>query len=147
MTTNDRQDKKVKVPVKRRGAGHEASRVGPINRHGNKWAKSVRSWIVEFQKRDRSEALPAFDSLFKGADRIRGCSIDTDRPKKGKMKAAILKIVTHELPTTNRGPATIEDTPRPPINAIVREPRRARRGRHLDVDAVLARSLPNVVSE
>jgi hypothetical protein len=25
----------------------------------------VRSWIVDFQERDRSETLPAFDSLFK----------------------------------------------------------------------------------
>jgi len=31
----------------------------------NRWSKSVRSWIAEFQKRDRSESLPAFDSLFK----------------------------------------------------------------------------------
>jgi hypothetical protein len=34
--------------------------VGP-----NKWSKSVRSWIVEFQERDRDESQPAFDSLFK----------------------------------------------------------------------------------
>ena len=63
------------------------------------------------------------------------------------MKAAILKIVTHEQPTQNRVPATIEDTLPPPINAVAREPRHATRGRHLDVDAVLARSLPDVVSE
>jgi hypothetical protein len=30
----------------------------------NKWTKAVRSWVVEFQERDRSESLPAFDSLF-----------------------------------------------------------------------------------
>ena len=63
------------------------------------------------------------------------------------MKAAILKIVTRELPTQTRVPVTIEDTRPPPSNAFVREPKRAGRGRHLDVDAVLARSLPNVVSE
>jgi hypothetical protein len=30
-----------------------------------KWSKAVRSWVVEFQTRDRREYLPAFDSLFK----------------------------------------------------------------------------------
>ena len=29
------------------------------------WSTAVRSWVVEFQERDRSETLPAFDSLFK----------------------------------------------------------------------------------
>jgi hypothetical protein len=33
----------------------------------NRWSKSVRSWVVEFQERDRGESLPAFDSLFKDA--------------------------------------------------------------------------------
>jgi hypothetical protein len=27
----------------------------------------VRSWVVEFQERDQTELLPAFDSLFKDA--------------------------------------------------------------------------------
>lgn len=63
------------------------------------------------------------------------------------MKAAILKIVTHEEPTRNRMPATIEDTLPPPINAVAPEAIRAGKGRHLDVDAILARSLPEVVSE
>jgi len=32
----------------------------------NRWSTSVRSWVVEFQERDRSaESTPAFDSLFK----------------------------------------------------------------------------------
>lgn len=31
----------------------------------NRWSKSVRSWVVEFQGRDDNESLPAFDSLFK----------------------------------------------------------------------------------
>jgi hypothetical protein len=34
--------------------------VGP-----KRWSSAVRSWIVDFQERDRSETLPAFDSLFK----------------------------------------------------------------------------------
>ncbi|HVS82422.1 MAG TPA: hypothetical protein VHE60_11885 [Pyrinomonadaceae bacterium] len=33
----------------------------------NRWSTAVRSWVVEFQERDRSESLPAFDSLFKDA--------------------------------------------------------------------------------
>lgn len=32
----------------------------------NKWSTLVREWLVEFQKRDRGEALPAFDSLLNG---------------------------------------------------------------------------------
>ena len=33
----------------------------------NRWSNSVSAWVVEFQKRDRDEALPAFDSLFNGS--------------------------------------------------------------------------------
>ena len=34
----------------------------------NKWSTAVRSWVTDFQERDRSpEATPAFDSLFKDA--------------------------------------------------------------------------------
>jgi hypothetical protein len=33
----------------------------------NRWSTAVRSWVVELQERDRSESLPAFDSLFKDA--------------------------------------------------------------------------------
>jgi hypothetical protein len=47
--------------VPRRGPKIEVA-VGP-----NKWSKSVRSWVVEFQEKDREEVLPAFDSLFKDA--------------------------------------------------------------------------------
>ena len=31
----------------------------------NRWSTAVRSWVVEFQERDRNETLPAFNSLFK----------------------------------------------------------------------------------
>ena len=31
----------------------------------NRWSTAVRSWVVEFQARDRNATLPAFDSLFK----------------------------------------------------------------------------------
>lgn len=33
-----------------------------------RWSKAVRSWVVEFQERDRNpdaSGLPSFDSLFK----------------------------------------------------------------------------------
>ncbi len=34
----------------------------------NRWSTAVRSWVVEFQERDRSgESVPGFDSLFKDA--------------------------------------------------------------------------------
>lgn len=33
----------------------------------NRWSTSVRSWVAEFRERDRSESLPAFNSLFKDA--------------------------------------------------------------------------------
>jgi hypothetical protein len=35
--------------------------------HPNRWSTAVRSWVVEFQERERNESLPAFDSLFKDA--------------------------------------------------------------------------------
>ena len=31
----------------------------------NRWSSAVRSWVAEFHERDRSETLPAFDSLFR----------------------------------------------------------------------------------
>jgi hypothetical protein len=30
----------------------------------DKWSTEVRSWVAESQQRDRTELLPAFDSLF-----------------------------------------------------------------------------------
>jgi len=33
--------------------------------NSNRWSTAVQLWISEFQKRHRSEPLPAFDSLFK----------------------------------------------------------------------------------
>ena len=60
------------------------------------------------------------------------------------MKLAILKIVTNEQTTQDPVPAIIEDALPLPINAVAAEPIRARGGRHLDVDGILARSLPRV---
>jgi len=33
----------------------------------NQWSTVVRSWVVDLKDRDRSESLPAFDSLFNNA--------------------------------------------------------------------------------
>jgi hypothetical protein len=50
----DRKDLEIQTEVE--------SAAGP-----NRWSNAVRSWVVEFQERDRDELLPAFDSLFKDA--------------------------------------------------------------------------------
>lgn len=33
----------------------------------NKWSSAVSTWVSEFQKDQRDESTPAFDSLFKDA--------------------------------------------------------------------------------
>ena len=48
----DRKDPEIQTEVE--------SAAGP-----NRWSNVVHSWVVESQQRDRSELLPAFDSLFK----------------------------------------------------------------------------------
>ena len=60
------------------------------------------------------------------------------------MKLASLKIVTNEQATQLAEAAIIEDVLPPPIHAVVLEPKRPRTARRLDVDEVLARSLPRV---
>lgn len=61
-----------------------------------------------------------------------------------KMKLATLKIVTKEPAIQRSVPATIEDTLPPLIRAVAAEPKPPRIVRRLDVDEVLARSLPKV---
>jgi hypothetical protein len=58
------------------------------------------------------------------------------------MKLSSLKIVTNEQ--TTQSAASIEDTLPPAIHAVAQKPMPPRRGRRLDVDEVLARSLPKV---
>jgi hypothetical protein len=58
------------------------------------------------------------------------------------MKLASLKIVTNEQ--TTQSAAVIEDMLPPPIHAVAQKPMPPRIVRHLDVDGVLARSLPKV---
>jgi len=52
----------------------------------NRWSNAVRAWVVDLQARDRSESLPAFDSLFKDAlpSSSPGAKIPA-RVKKGKI--------------------------------------------------------------
>lgn len=61
-----------------------------------------------------------------------------------KMKLATLTIVTKEPATQRSIPATIEDTFPPLIHAVAPEVTLPRIVRRLDVDEVLARSLPKV---
>ena len=61
------------------------------------------------------------------------------------MKSAGLKIVTTDPAMKRSVPVTIEDTLPPLIHAVVPEPLPRRIVRRLDVDEVLARSLPKVV--
>jgi hypothetical protein len=62
------------------------------------------------------------------------------------METAKLRI-TDRPPPKIFAQATIEPLAHWPINSVDPAPIPARRGRRLDVDAVLARSLPRVVSE
>lgn len=59
------------------------------------------------------------------------------------MKPANLILVTDQLTTENSSEALAHRS----INTEAQEPISARKTRHLDVDAVLARSLPQVVCE
>lgn len=61
-----------------------------------------------------------------------------------KMKVASLKIVTKDPAIQRSVPATIEDTLPPLIHALAPEPTAPRLVRRLDVDEVLARSLPKL---
>jgi len=60
------------------------------------------------------------------------------------MKLASLKIATKEQTVQRSVPAEIEDTLPPLIHAVAPEPLPPRRIRRLDVDEVLARSLPKL---
>jgi hypothetical protein len=63
------------------------------------------------------------------------------------MKSASLKIVTNEQTTQRSGAAIIEDEFPPPIHAVAQVPMPPRLVRRLDVDGVLARSLPKTLAE
>lgn len=63
------------------------------------------------------------------------------------MKSASLKIVTSEETTQRSVAAIIEDELPPLIHSVVPEPIRPRIVRRLDVDKVLARSLPKTLDD
>lgn len=63
------------------------------------------------------------------------------------MKLTSLKIVTNEQTTHTAKAATIEDAVPPPIHAVAPAPLPARIVRRLDVDEVLARSVPKTLDE
>jgi hypothetical protein len=63
------------------------------------------------------------------------------------MATANLILIRDEQTTQNRARAAIEAYSVKPDERISTEPIPVRKGRHLDVDAVLARSLAKVVSE
>ena len=64
-----------------------------------------------------------------------------------KMKLPGLKIVTKEPTIQRSGASTIEDTPPPLIHAVDPKPMVPRIVRRLDVDDVLARSVPKTAVE
>ena len=64
-----------------------------------------------------------------------------------KMKLAILKIVTKEPAIQGSVPPTLEDTFPPLIYAVAPEPTPPRIVRRLDVNGVLARSIPKTAVE
>lgn len=63
------------------------------------------------------------------------------------MKVSSLKILTKEPTVQRSGSATIEDTPPPRIHAVSEEPMPRRKIRRLNVDVVLARSVPKTAVE
>ena len=63
------------------------------------------------------------------------------------MKLASLKIVTKEQTIQGSGSANIADTLPPMIHALAQEPAPPRVVRRLDVDGVLARSVPKTAVE
>ena len=63
------------------------------------------------------------------------------------MKLSNLKIVTNEQTTKRSVAAIIEDVLPPPIHAVSAIPVPRRSVRRLDVDAVLARSVPKTLAE
>ena len=64
-----------------------------------------------------------------------------------KMKSTSLRIVTNEPAIHRVVPAAIEDTLPPLIHAVAPQPMPPRIVRRLDVDGVLARSVPKTAVE
>jgi hypothetical protein len=111
-----------------------------------RWSRAVRSWVVDYQKRDRYESLPAFDSLFKdGSDTLRGTKMKIEAEKENNMALANSKDKDEQTPQ-ERARAAIEAYPNKSDELISLKRILVRKGQHLDVDGVLARSFKNVKS-
>jgi hypothetical protein len=54
---------KRKERLQRKLKAKEQITVGP-----NRWSKSVRLWVREFENRDRAEPIPEFESLFEARE-------------------------------------------------------------------------------
>jgi hypothetical protein len=54
---------KRKERLQRKSKAKEQLAVGP-----NRWSKSVRLWVREFENRDRAQAIPEFESLFEATE-------------------------------------------------------------------------------
>ena len=63
------------------------------------------------------------------------------------MKLTTLKMVTNKQTTQRSVAAIIEDAVPPPIHAVAAPKRQAPRIQRLDVDGVLARSVPKTLAE
>lgn len=122
---------KIKIPT--------PAATGPI-----KWSKAVRSWIVDFQERDRTEYLPAFDSLFKDALHLIKKQSDSSLERKDMAIVDVLEIKDERAAPERAKIEAYASKSGEPSSAA---PRLVRKGRHLDVDEILARSLPKTLSQ
>jgi hypothetical protein len=110
-----------------------------------RWSRAVRSWVGDFQKRDRNESLRSFDSLFKDESATLRHKTEIEVEKESNMALANSKD-TDEQTRRERVRAAIEAYPNKSDELRSSERTRVRKGKHLDVDGVLARSYKNVTS-
>jgi hypothetical protein len=101
--------------------------------------------VVEFQKRDRNQSLPAFDTLFKGGSVALWPKLKIEAEKESNMALANSKDIDEQTPQ-ERARAAIEAYPNRSDELISSKQIRVRKGQHLDVDRVLARSFKDVRS-
>jgi len=132
---------KPTVKVIKNGKHKDPAIQAPVEstRSTNMCSSAVRSWVVEFQERDHSEHLPSFDSLFTEAGAI-GSRREIQLQLKENMKLVDTKESKVER-TSPQGAAMNVYAPK--SDELSSAPQVLdRKGQHLDVDGVLARSLP-----
>ena len=134
---NTAQSIKLIRKAKRKGQVKTiAAAVGP-----GRWSGALRSWVVNFQKRDRSESLPAFED---GSATLRH-KLKIEAKKESKMALANSKDKDEQMPQ-ERARAAREAYPNKSAELISSKQIHVRKGQHLDVDGVLARSFRDVKS-